>query len=367
MRKIYSPYLPLFLITLYVLLFAAACKKDKKETPEPVITNYATLGLYELISGNSRRVFVPITQIGNVTVNYASVFDTGSTGMTIDATDILPASMITSNGIIVAGDSVVYNGITITSQQAVIAYGGGGASEIHEFGHLAYATVKVGDANGSVTTSRIPIFLYYKATNITTNTPLTKHSNDVFGVGPGTSFASAAISSPLSYFKLPTSVTNGFRLAVFNNASFSTTGTYVPGLLTIGLTPNDLNASNFIMHNLSYYSVGGYSPNIPATINYNGKNVAASLLFDTGNPSITYLADPAASTKATTLPANTTVSLTTNAGFNYQYTTTSTYDLTQVLNPNSSGEVRSIFSIDFFLANEYLLDYQNHRIGLKNN
>ncbi|MEO8884892.1 MAG: hypothetical protein ABI367_02445 [Mucilaginibacter sp.] len=367
MRKSYPRCLPLSLIILYLLLFVAACKKDKTAPQPPPITNYAKLGLYELISTTNRRVFIPITKIGTVSINYASIFDTGSTGMTIDATNILPASMITSSGIIVPGDSVVYNGITVTSQQSTISYGGAGGSITTEYGNLAYAPVTIGDANGNITTGRIPIFLYYKAQDVTNNKTLIAHSNDVFGVGPGTSFASSAIGSPLSYFTLPTSVTSGFRLGMFQTASFTTGGTYVPGLLVIGLTPDDLNSSGFIMHNLNYYSQGGYSPNIPATINYNGTDVSALLLFDTGNPSVTFVENEAASANTLTLPANTIVSLTTSSGFTYQYTTTSNYNLTQVLRPSYSGDPRSIFSIDFFLSNEYLMDYQNHRIGLKNN
>lgn len=364
MAKANPRFIALFIITINLLVFAAACKKDKK--PEPAITNLATLGLYEYMSGNARRVFIPITKVGDVNVNYASVFDTGSTGMTIDANGVLPASMITSSGIVVPGDSVVVNGITVTSQQATMAYGGGGSSETREYGNLGYAAVTLGDANGKLTTSRIPIFIYYKVVDITNNVTLPQHSNDVFGVGPGFSYASNKIGSPLSYFALPANVTNGFKLAKFVTSSFSTTGTYVPGLLTIGLTPTDLN-SGFIMHNLSFSSVGGYSPNIPATINYNGTNVAALLLFDTGDPNITYLSDNSATANVTTLPANTQVSVTTNSGFTYQYTTNTTTNLTQVLRPAYTGDPRSIYSIGFFIDNQYLMDYQNHRIGLKNN
>ena len=48
-------------------------------------------------------------------MNYFTVFDTGSAGFTIDATGILPASMITNSGIQIAGDSVTVNGITVTA------------------------------------------------------------------------------------------------------------------------------------------------------------------------------------------------------------------------------------------------------------
>lgn len=365
MKNLYFRHLPLLILETLLICFVVSCKKDRS-TPAPEPVNFAKLGLYEVIGSTNRRVFVVISQIGTKKVNYAGVFDTGSTGMTIDANGILPASMITPDGIVVPGDSVNINGITVTTQAATISYGGVG-NEIQEYGNLAYATVTIGDANGNVTTPRIPFFLYYKVLNVTTGKQLAAHSNDVFGVGPGSAFTSKSIASPLSYFKLNSGITNGFRLAMLNDASFSTTGTYVPGLLYIGLTPNDLNSSGFIMHPLAYSSIYGYSPNINSTVTYGGKSYAATVLFDTGTPSISILTDRTTAVDSVTLPANTVVNIATNKGFSYQYTTTSSYNLTEVESLNYSGDFRTIFSIDFFVSNEYLLDYTNHQIGLKNN
>lgn len=368
MKKSFSHYF-LYLIIACSSVIITSCKKDK-QPPEPVITNYATIGLYQksqVDNGTTyKRIFMPV-KIGTSTTLYGSIFDTGSTGLTIDANGILPANMITSNGIIVPGDSVVVNGITVTNQTAVIAFGGGASGETREYGNLAYANVSMGDGNGSVSVTRMPIFLYYRIQDVTNNTDLPAHSADVFGVGPGNSYANSTIGSPLSYFKLSANVTSGFKLALLSTP-FTSTLTYVPGILTMGLTPTDLNSSGFIMHNLDFYSVGGYSPNIRASITYNSKTVSnAFLLFDTGDPAITYLSDPTAAANITTLPVNTPVSLTTNNGFSYQYTTGSSSNLTQIVKTSYSGDIRSIFSIDFFVKNEYLLDYQNHRIGLKNN
>ncbi len=364
MKRRLSNYFLYLIIVCSVVI--TSCKKDS-QPPEPVITNYATLGLYQRsIVDNGityKRVFI-YAKVGTTNILYPTIFDTGSTGLTIDADGLLPADRITSNGIIVAGDSEVINGITVTNQKAVIAFGGGASGETREYGHLAYANVTISDNVGNVSVTQMPIFLYYRIQDVATGTNYPAHSADVFGVGPGYSYANNKIASPLSYFKLPTGVTNGFKLALFSTP-FTSTLTRVPGLLTIGLTPTDLNSSSgFIMHNLDEYSVGGHSPNIRASITYNNKTVNnAFLLFDTGDPAITYLADPTAS-GTTTLPAGTAVSLTTNNGFNYQYTTGTSSNLTQVVN---TSDPRSIFSLDFFVKNEYLLDYQNNRIGLKNN
>ena len=237
MRKIYSKYLPLFAGGL-ILLMIASCKKDGSSNSSGQ-KSLASLGLYEVDSSIYKRIFIPITQIGTQTISYFGVFDTGSSGMTIDANGILPASMITSTGITVAGDSVVVNGITVTSQQATISYGNS-TSETQEKGNLAYATVKIGNQNGSITTKRIPFFLYYKITDVTTGQVQPAHSNDVFGVGPGVSYANSAIASPLSYFAATSGITSGFRLSALPSASFSLNGTYVDDLLSIGLTANDI-------------------------------------------------------------------------------------------------------------------------------
>jgi hypothetical protein len=371
MEKSYLKTRYKILALLVIGLFAASCKKDPQVYPGPGNTdpvNYATLGLYEQLNNTgARRIYIACSKLGDiVTKNYGLVFDTGSTGMTIDATDIIPASMITSNGFQFSGDSAVVSGITITSQQAVISYGGIDGA-ISEYGNLAYAKVTVGDGHGNITTPRIPFFLYYKVINLSTGKQLAAHSADVFGVGPGVSATSRSIGSPLSYFGLNNNITSGFRLAKLNGANFLSAVTYTGNLLYIGLTPKDLNSSGFIMHPLGYNAISGYSPNIPSSITYNGKTITGTILFDTGTPLTHIIEDPSATNNSAPLPNNSTVSITTGEGFTYQYTTTSDFNLTQVENPSYSKDNRTVFSIDFFLTNEYLLDYTNHRIGLKNN
>ncbi len=372
MKKIYFNYLLLSACGLFLSILIASCHKDPKVKPGPPAAQpFAKIGLYEIDSSIYRRIFIPVSQVGTVdSINYL-VFDTGSSGMSIDAKGLLPASMITSSGITVAGDSVNVNGITVTSQSGYIAFGNT-QSELREYGNLAYAIVKIGDSRGSVTTSRIPFFLYYKIQDVTSGGVLPPHSNDVFGVGPGVSFANTRIGSPLSYFSTANAngTTNGFKLATLNAADFTLNAIYVSDLLTIGLVPSDLNASSgFILHPLSFFSLtqGGYSPDIPATVSYNGTNVAATILFDTGTPAISIIANQTNPTNSSSLPPNTAVTITTNNGFTYQYTTTSDYNLTDVAKPSFTGDPRTIFGIDFFLSNEFLMDYTGHNIGLKNN
>lgn len=354
-------------LTAVLIIAVSSCKKDS--TPPPAVKTTGapvTIGLFEYGNDTVGRILIPITKVGNQTVNYDEIFDTGSTGLTIDAHDIVPENMITDNGFNFTGDSLVVNGITITSHASTMSYGDV-TNTTKEYGNLAYADITIpNQGGGGIVINRVPMFLYYKIVSIANGVTkkLKAHSGDIFGVGPGVSFTNSSIASPLSYYSPGNSLTKGFKLATLNNSGFVSAATYVAGLLTIGLTQADLNSSGFIMHPLSAINPGGYSPNIPGTISYNNKTIDAQLLFDTGTPSVTIIKDITASIRH--LPVNTVVTVTTNKGFTYQYTTASLNNLTAVQNPNDTRDFRTIFSIDFFVENEFLTDYTGHQIGLKN-
>ncbi|WP_158828065.1 hypothetical protein [Mucilaginibacter lacusdianchii] len=363
----YLHKVPVWITSFCILMSFNACKKDNNNRDNVVAppSPLGTLGLYQFGNGLNKRIFVQITRVGTQTVNYASIFDTGSSGMTMDADGLIPASMITSSGIQVTGDSVEVNGITVTSRTGILSYGDL-TGLTREYGNLAYATVTIGNsAQGSLTTKRIPFFMYYKIVDSKGN-QLAKHAADVFGVGPGSGYGNIPVSSPLAAFNYPANVTNGFKLAALNSTSFDAKGTYVAGLLTVGLVNTDLTSSGFIMHPLTYTATNGYSPNIPATITYNNTSVAAKVLFDTGTPSVSTIENTRETKALGQLPDNSTVTITTERGFTYTYTTNSNGNLTEIQNPNISGDFRSIMSIDFFVNNLFLTDYTNHQIGLKN-
>jgi hypothetical protein len=353
---------------LLLVMLAASCKKDNDLTGNAAkfeVKPLATLGLYQYASETNKRIFIPISQIGTQKVSYFGIFDTGSSGFTIDANGLLPADMITATGIKVTGESVEVNGITVTNKTSTMEYGDK-TSSTKEYGNLAYTTVTIGNSAGTVTTKRIAVFLYYKIVD-GDGKQLPEHSADVFGVGPSNGYTYAEIVSPLNDLELPAGVTSGFKLAKLPAANFNSTGNFISGLLTIGLTPADLSSAGFIMHPLTRGSVGGYSPNIPATVTYGSTSTEANILFDTGNPNISIIENSKETRALGKLPANTPVTITTKKGFVYKYTTSDTGNLTQIQNPNISGDYRTIMSLDFFIDNQFLTDYTGHQIGLKNN
>src|SRR3569832_1876164 len=90
-----------------LIIFVSSCSKDKTK---PVTTTTNVLGLYEYGVDSGKRAFIPVSKIGTQSVNYYSVFDTGSSGMTIDAHGIIPDAMITTSGITFAGGAAAGGG-----------------------------------------------------------------------------------------------------------------------------------------------------------------------------------------------------------------------------------------------------------------
>lgn len=363
---------------LMVMIFAS-CKKDSKNKEVTTTTTTTTptptkLGLYEASDSVIYKFLImPISKVGTVSVDYDMIFDTGSGGLVLDANNILPSSMITSNGFNFTGDSTVYNGITITKDTSHIEYGADTSSLDRVYGNLAYASVTLGDQNGNIVVKRLPFFLYYKAVDHK-NKPYPAHEFDVLGVNQeyDVLFKNGTyITSPFAYFDPGTGLTRGFKLAALGTSNFSTYGTYVRNVLTLGLTQDDLSSSSgFSMSQLTFYADAGYPPFVQGTIKYSNRSPFSTyILYDTGTEPYSYLQDPTINTRTPTLlPANTPVTVSTSSsGFSYSYTTSSTENLTYVESTRYSGSQISILGLEFFLNNEYMLDFDHHKLGVKNN
>ncbi len=373
MKKIYPSKLQVTIMLSFLLIAISACKKDKPiVVPPPVVDATPTqFGLYEADSSIYKLLITAVSKVGTYSVDYSMIFDTGSGGMVIDASGILPASMITSSGFTFTGDSTVVGGITITNQTSVIEYGDDAASTDKVYGNLAYAPVTIGDQdNGNISIKRLPFFIYYKAVN-GSGTEYDPHEFDTFGVDSeyDLSFANNVnIQSPFSYFNAGTGLTSGVKMAALGTSNFSLDGTFVPGVITLGLTAADLSSSSgFSMTQLNYEAGDGYAPLIPATITYNSKAVHTDIVFDTGTEPYSYIEDPTFTGGTTLLTAGSAITVATNSGFNDDFVTTATDNLTYVENPNTSGGGVSILGLEFFLNNEYMIDYTDHKLGLKNN
>lgn len=361
-----------------ILLFAVlSCSKDHKSTQ--IIPTQATptkFGLYGADSSIYKLLYTFVNKIGTKdlsSADYDLLFDTGSGGFVIDAHGIIPDNMITSNGITFSGDSTVVNGITIYNQKATISYGDDINTTDNVYGYLAYAPVTFGDANGTLTIKRLPFFLYYKAADTKGNV-FANHEFDVLGVSSEYDVTfpnNAYITSPFQYFNPGEGLLKGFKTSLLGPDSYSLNGTFSSDAVTLGLTSSDL--SSFTMHQLTYYPGDGYAPVIPVSLTYNNKGVSANktfttnAIFDTGTEPYSYIQDPTAA-KTDTLANGSAVSFTTTpGGFNYSYSTSASDNITFVENPSQSGSNVTVMGLEFFMNNEFLLDYYDHKLGLKNN
>lgn len=358
-------------------LTLASCKKDHKTEAAKTVTATPTkLGLYEAggyTSDNTlvNDLIIPVTKVGTATTNYDLAFDTGSGGLVLDATDLIPSTMYSSNGFNFTGDSTVINGITITNQTSTIQFGTS-TDLTTVYGNLAYASITLGDTNGNISITRVPFFLYYdvKADDGTVYQP---HDFDIFGVlniDEVTFKNGVSVTSPLMDFNPGTGLTKGFKLAALGTANFVTNGQekYVANVLTLGLTQSDLSSSSgFTMHTLDYYLGFGADPYLPSTVGYGSKSVSTYVLFDTGTNYANFIEDATATSTLSPLAAGVNVSIATKAGFNYSYTTASNAPtLTYIENPGkNASDSFSIFGIQFFYNNEYLLDYTDYKMGIK--
>jgi hypothetical protein len=368
MTNNYSPKNFAFICSCLLLFIVASCKKDPGTSKQSTATP-KKLGFYETITNSHRVLMMSVSKVGTQATPYKLVFDTGSGGMVMDGNSVIPASMITSTGFNFTGDSTVINGITITSQKNQVVYGDDNNTLDTVYGNLAYADVTVGDANGNIVVKHMPFFLYYKAVD-NQGTQFAAHAFDVLGVSseydiffPNGSF----ITSPFNYYDPGAGLTRGFKMAALGISNFTASGTYVPAL-TLGLTSTDLSGSGFNLISLLNLPNEGYIPLVPGSVGLTNDNVPTEMLFDTGTSPYSIIEDPNAPANGVyTLSTNNFVAISTSTGFTYSYTVGAAQNLTLVENPSYSGTGVTIFGLDFFIDNEYLLDFTNHQLGVKTN
>jgi len=372
----YNPIKKLGVI-FFVMLLVCGCVKDINYKANPVIAFAAKpqvpgqpyqIGFYETETSHGvKELQTVVTKVGDNAVNFQMTFDTGSGGLVMDAQGIIPPSMISSMGFAFSGDSVTVNGVTITGQTTFIAYGADDNTLSKVYGNLAYASVTIGDDNGNITVKRLPFFLYYKAINSDGNL-YPAHKFDVLGVSSAydVTFPNKAyITSPFMYFDPGPGLTRGFKIASLGKGNFSVKGTFVPAV-TLGLTNEDLESAGFKMTSLTQVDDDGYMPVVQGTIGYDQKSFNAALIFDSGTYPYYYIQDPEWRKAPGLLKAKTLVQVTTDAGFTFSYTADDLANPTMVENPYAERGGLSVISLNFFSNNEYLLDFDHHRLGLKN-
>ncbi|KIO75078.1 hypothetical protein TH53_22810 [Pedobacter lusitanus] len=378
-----SPFSKLFAVLFFTAIYS--CKKSS--IPEPQInqlsvktasdqlTNPVCINLFpgQSKAGYSRRIYLPVMQVGSSDVKLKMMFDTGSEGIVLQAKSILAPALIADTGIVITDkDSLVSNGITVTRTKLSASYGKDNARTF--YGNIAYATFKIGDDSGAVKTQRMPFLLIYKGVDNKSLAviPVDPQADGIAGVySSGTPLKGLVtkrsdLKGPFSYLNLIEGLHAGFKLSQLSLVDWDKVTSYTdsPGqsLLSVGI--NDQSRVGFVFQAQSLKTSGSFSPNLAAMVSLDGKPaVAKSILLDTGTSNDNTIYTDVAS--ETTMDTGTTVSFSTAQGYTYSYINDMKRNVTKlhplVSNPSRDG----IYSINFFYKNSYLLDFNTHEIGVK--
>lgn len=386
-------------------LALAACSSPEPSVPAPsTITTPTTINLYPVQSTSNPRLVVMITAVGSRQISLPLVFDTGSAGVTLNALDLFPPSMVTSTGFIFPEDqtSITYQGITVEkNQQGVKTYGGHNGTT--QYGNVGYAAVTFGDASGILTTGVMPVFLFYSVTNTQGGSPVSASTEaglfeGLFGVDteadaisiadPDASHVEVAACSPeatlpcstlsaFKYLKFATDLTAGFLTspATLHSCNINTPDDCLPqGILTIGVTTT--LESTFSVVSLSCPPVGYNGPEylegylvcqkgIPdSTVTISGPAIGTSngmVLFDSGTPNM-ILYNPPSAPFPLSVPSGTSVFVALPSGFTYNYDVAAHSDTNTNVQPDANNDQTHI-GIAYFTTNSLLIDYTNNVEG----
>ena len=382
----------------------AACGGGSNSTNpggSPPAISQKVMSLYPVSSASGNRLYVMVTSVGSTAVNMPLIFDTGSAGITLYAPAIFPSSMVSSSGFTfpAGATSISYGGITVTNQQGTRAYGG--TSGTTQVGNIGYATVTFGDSSGVLTTSTMPVFLYYSILQTATGQPASPvPQQGIFGVNSVTNVITVAgstepaagdpacsqqssgtcrVVSVLKYVQYAQGIDAGFMVspAALQSCDITTTGNCTPQpMLTVGL--NSTLEAGFSTVNLTCpppantyvgpSSMDGYPVCLAAipgtTLAVSGLangTLTGEVIFDSGTPFMV-VSVPAGVGFPASIPGGTDVLVTTPSGFTYSYIA-ATGATNTVVEANSTAA--SIVGVAYFTTNSLFVDFTTSTEGWK--
>jgi hypothetical protein len=394
------------LLAALTTLWIAACGgsgSDDSGPPPPLngpITQPTVLNLYpNQYTGRDALFTVLVTSVGTVSVSMPLGFDTGSAGVTLYAESIFPASMVTASGFIFpAGQtSMTFNGVTVTNIEATRSYGT--VNKTVEHGNLGFAELTFGDAHASVTTTLMPVFLFYAVDDVTGQGFAPPSWQGWFGVSstadtievagavePAAGFdactpqatTSCYVVSAIKYLQYGSQTNAGFMLspAPIQTCDITTSGSCTPApMLTVGLDASLESAFSTTAMKcppngyVGPATIAGYlvcQKNIPditiAAAGASAGTYTGDAFFDTGT-AYQYLSTPTGSSFPDVIQPGSTVTVTTPSGFNYTYTSADTGTATTVVDAGANGN--SIVGVQYFTTNSFLIDFTSSIEGWK--
>lgn len=371
-------------------------------TPGPTPSTVSaplTLNLYPVdqTPNNPARLFIFVTAVGSQAVRLPLAFDTGSSGITLNALAIFPSDMVTANGFVFAPGQTTasFNGSTVTNQQGMRSYGGpNGHTQI---GNIGFANVTFGDSLSSLTTQVMPVLFYYAIQSTATQQPVAMPTQDgLFGVNDAPNLISTGTGTVpypacsttttgdcwvVSVFKYLnySSVTAGFAVSPLQVqvCDITSGGSCNPiAALTVGVDP--ALESGFSIGNLpcpppTYTgpsAINGYpvcQEYVPgATITATGSpsgSYSAGVIFDSGNPDFV-LNVPSGASFPTVIPSGSSFQVTTPSGFVYSAQAGTGIFAVNVAQATATT-AGSVVGLGYFATNSLLVDFTSGVQGWK--
>jgi hypothetical protein len=306
-----------------------------------------------------RMLYMKILSVGNRKVEWPLLFDTGSSGMTIECATVLPAEMCSDAGIKIK-KTVEIDGITVTTRKAVFHYG-----TYDEYGNVASARVTFGSASSAVSTDTSFSFLIrYKTVRRSTGEivggPL--WPKGMFGVSPvGGDGPDQMLKSPLNGLTAGNGLRRGFFLSpigawwkICTNEESNCPQVYA---LHIGI-PEDVkkkfNVKKWQRANKRYNF-----PTVESCIAWAKKSSCKPTLYDTGNSTIMIAGRP---------PTRNNPSL--DVGVDVKITSPNHADWSMATTYKPEVEFvphidHNIVGIRYFEENSLLFDLESKEIGFR--
>ena len=308
---------------------------------------------------NVRMLYLRLLRLGAKRVNQPLLFDTGSSGVTIDCKVVLPSALCSPDGIRIDKDTEV-NGIVVTTEKVLAVYGG-----YTEYGQVARARLTFGDAARPAETSEvIAVLIRYKKVRNSDGKvvggPLWPLGT--FGVSPiGGIGSDQSIRSPIGSVALSSSLHRGYRLdPIGRNWKICTNERKnCPTIhsLYIGLSEQDKRG--YHLWKLTRANPTHNFPTLSACIAWQVLTICEPTLFDTGNSTIR-VGGGASSEAGASLPKGSKVSVDIPGGdiWHFQAEYRPEVEFVSHIDHHTVG-------IRYFENNSLLIDLDAGEIGLR--
>ena len=362
-----------------VSILCASCGGGNGESADSTnaISAPVTINLTPANQNGAQRLFVSVSRVGTLQTSLPLLFDTGSGGVTMDATQVFPPNVVSSSGFSFpeGSTSITFDGITVTNVGLDVTF-----PDTIQHGNIGSAQITFGDASGNVTTATMPLFFYYAITDRLGNPLPMPPQKGIFGVNGITTEARGNLASPIKYLQFK-NLDTGFLLnPVGSYPSCDITQGTCPTrpLLTVGLDASRESAFTAFsmicdMQNVTgptgAYTINpginGCSSVLPATVSVDGVALnsapAPTVVFDTGSPGY------ALSTSLTvSAPTNGTVLQVSLLAANATAPCTYAWSVGSGVDTNTSlAAGPAIIGSNFFLNHAYLVDFSRSIIGVQ--